>query len=155
MLRLMDARIANNSIGVTFAGNDANLRDSLVVGTTENETGPAKPLESQFSIRGFEFYDGHVGVERTRFVDLRSNAQPRKSALETLQHSPFFTDPTNYARGLSFENAEPIFFGRHAVDRDTLGADGYRGTVFTNRDGLLTGKAAAAVVLDTPLLAET
>jgi len=104
MLRLMDARIADNNIGVTFAGNDANLRDSLVVGATENETGPAKPLESQFSIRGFEFYDGHVGVERTRFVDLRSNAQPSKSALETLQHSPFFTDPTNYARGLSFEN---------------------------------------------------
>lgn len=153
-LRLTDAHIADNSIGVTFAGDDAILRDSLVVGATENETGPAKPLDAQFPIRGFEFYDGRVGVERTRFVNFRSNAQRRASALGTLQYSPFFTDPTNYAQGLSFENAEPIFFGRHAGDRDTLGADGYRGTVFADRDGSVTGKAGAAVVLDTPLLAD-
>ena len=153
-LRLTDARIADNSIGVTFAGSDAVLRDSLVVGATENATGPAKPFDAHFPIRGFEFYDGQVGVEHTQFVNFRSDDVRRASALGTLQYSPFFTDPTNYAQGLTFANAETVFFGRHAGDSDKLGADGYRGTVFRDRDGSVTGKAGAAIVLDTPLLAD-
>jgi len=38
-LRLTHAAIADNSIGVTFAGSDAVLQDSLVVGESGNERG--------------------------------------------------------------------------------------------------------------------
>lgn len=153
-LRLTNAAIADNSIGVTFAGADAVLTDSRIVGETANATGPPKPAESDFPIRGFEFYDGQVGVERTAFVNFISNPSRRASALSALQFSPFFTDPTNYARALTFVNAEPVYFGTHLGARDKLGADGYRGNVFRDLDGSVTGTPNASVVLDTPLLAD-
>jgi len=154
-LRLSHASIADNSIGVTFAGADAFLRDSLVVGQSENDTGPPKPFEANFPIRGFEFYDGQVGVLRTRFVNFVSSAARRASALSALQFSPFFTDPSSFAQSLTFEHAEPVYFAKHAGIRDRLGADGYRGTVFRDIDGSVTGRANASVVLDTPMLADS
>jgi cell surface hyaluronidase len=153
-LRLSHAAIADNSIGVTFAGADAFLRDSLVVGESENDTGPPKPFEADFPIRGFEFYDGQVGVIRTRFVNFVSNPSRRASALGALQFSPFFTDPSSFAQSLTFTNAEPVYFAKHAGIRDRLGADGYRGTVFRDAGGSVTGRPNASVVLDTPMLAD-
>jgi len=153
-LRLTNAAIADNAIGVTFAGDDAVLRDSLVVGESDNHTGPPKPFEPDFPIRGFEFYDGRVGVERTHFSGFRSNALRAAGALGTLQYSPFFTDPTNYASELTFTDADRVYFGRHAGATDRLGADGYRGTGFRDVDGSVSGVADAAVVLDTPLFAD-
>jgi hypothetical protein len=153
-LRLTQAVVADNSIGVTFAGADAVLQDSLVVGETGNQTGPPKPFEADFPIRGFEFYDGQVGVARTRFANFTSTAARRASALGTLQYSPFFTDPSNFAQGLTFDRAEPVYFAKHPGAKDKLGADGYRGTAFVDRDGSVTGMPGAMVVLDTPMLAD-
>jgi len=154
-LRLTNAAIADNAIGVTFAGDNAVLRDSLVIGESDNRTGPPKPFERDFPIRGFEFYDGRVGVERTHFAGFRSNALRAAGALGTLQYSPFFTDPTNYATELTFTESDRVYFGRHAGVTDRLGADGYRGTVFRDVDGSVTGARDAAVVLDTPLFADS
>ncbi|GAC1393637.1 MAG: hypothetical protein NVSMB31_13200 [Vulcanimicrobiaceae bacterium] len=154
-LRLTNATIADNSIGVTFAGANAFLQDSLVVGESQNSTGPPKPDEANFPIRGFEFYDGQVGVERTHFENFISNKARQASALSALQFSPFFTDPTSFARALTFTNAQRVYFQKHIGAKDNLGADGYRGTVFFDADGSVTGKAGASVVLDTPLLAES
>ena len=152
-VRLSGARVADNSIGVTFAGADAVLRDSLIVGETENATGPPKPNDPAFPIRGFEFYDGRVGVERTRFVNFVPNAAREASALSALQYSPFFTDPGNYARGLVFENAQPVYFKPYPVPtNDRMGADGYRSNVFRDVDGSVTGRAGASVVMASPLL---
>ncbi len=152
-LRLSNAVIADNSIGVTFAGANAILRDSRIVGTTQNETGPPKLDDSAFPIRGFEFYDGQVGVERTGFVNFVGNAARHASALSALRFSPFFTDPTNYARALTFDNAQAVYFEPQAARRDKLGADGYRGSVFRDLDGSVTGAAGTSVAVDTPLLA--
>jgi len=153
-LRLSHAVIADNSIGVTFAGAAAVLQDSLVVGETGNATGPPKPFEADFPIRGFEFYDGQVGVVRTLFRNFVPNAARRASALGTLQYSPFFTDPSNFAQGLTFDRAQPVYFATHHGVSDRLGADGYRSTVFVDADGSVTGLPRTSVVLDTPLHAD-
>ena len=152
-LRLTNAHVADNSIGVTFAGSNAVLRDSLVVGETGNRTGPPKPDDPSFPIRGFEFYDGRVGVERTRFVNFTPDAVREASALSALQYSPFFTDPGNYAKGVTFENAQPVYLKPllHATT-DAMGADGYRSNVFRDLDGSVTGRAGTSVVIATPLL---
>lgn len=151
-LNLMDSIIADNSIGVTFAGAADELLDSLVVGQTENDTGPPKPFDAQFPVRGFEFYDGRVGVRTTTFRNFVSNAQRKASALSTLEFSPFFTDPTNYAQALTFVNAQRVFFAPHAGVRDKLGADGYRSTVFRDVDGSVTGTVGASVTYNSPFL---
>ncbi len=155
-VELSGARIADNSIGVTFAGADAVLRDSLVVGETENRSGPPKPGDPRFPIRGFEFYDGRVGVERTRFVNFVPDEQREASALSTLEYSPFFTDPSNYARELTFENAQPVYLAPYpGVPRsEQNGADGYRSNVFRDLDGSVTGRAGASVVVASPFFAD-
>lgn len=91
MLRLMDVRIADNSIGVTFAGNDANLRDSLVVGATKNETGPAKT-----STRNCQFADSSSTTaasawnERvsSTFFPMRNAVRTRSERCNTRRSSP-------------------------------------------------------------------
>ncbi|HEY0395555.1 MAG TPA: G8 domain-containing protein [Candidatus Elarobacter sp.] len=154
-LRLTGARIADNSIGVTFAGAGAVLRDSVVVGESENRTGPPKPNDPAFPIRGFEFYDGQVGVENTRFIGFVPDERRAAGALGALQYSPFFTDPTNYARGLTFENAQRVYLKPYAIapTNDRNGADGYRSNVFRDLDGSVTGRAGTAVVMASPFLA--
>jgi cell migration-inducing and hyaluronan-binding protein len=152
-LRLSDARIADNSIGVTFAGADAIMRDGVVVGVSENATGAPKPFDAGFPIRGFEFYDGQVGVTQTSFANFVPDAQREASALSALEFSPFFTDPTNYADGLTFRNATPVYLRPRTAHGRAAGADGYRANVFRDLDGSVTGTAGASVVLDTPLLA--
>lgn len=153
-LYLTDSVIADNSIGVTFAGAADELSDSLVVGETGNDTGPPKPFDARFPIRGFEFYDGRVGVRDTKFRNFVPNAQRQASALSTLEFSPFFTDPTNYAQGLTFENAQRVFFAPHPGARDKLGADGYRSTVFQDLDGSVTGTPGTSVTYVSPFLAD-
>ena len=152
-LRLSHAVIADNSIGVTFAGANAILRDSRVVGTTANETGPPKPTDPSFPIRGFEFYDGPVGVERTQFANFVPDRVRQASALSALRFSPFFMDPTSYASGLTFDRAQRVFFEAGAARRDRLGGDGYRDSVFRDVDGSVTGTADATVAIDSPLVA--
>jgi cell migration-inducing and hyaluronan-binding protein len=152
-LRLSGAAIADNSIGVTFAGANAVLRDSLVVGETDNRTGPPKPFDARFPLRGFEFYDGRVGVETTRFAHFVPDRTRAASALSALEFSPFFTDPTNYARALAFDDALPVYLEPHA-GRPRAGADGYRANVFRDLDGSVTGTPGSSVVLNAPLLAD-
>ncbi len=150
-LRVTGARIADNSIGLTFAGANAVLRDSLVVGETENLTGPPKPSDAAFPLRGFEFYDGRVGVERTQFVNFVPSAQRKASALSALEYSPFFTDPSNFARALTFRNAQPVYFKTYPTpDGEKMGADGYRSTVFRDLDGSVTGHAGSSVAIASP-----
>lgn len=147
-LRVSDARVADNAIGVTFAGSDAILRGSLIVGETENQTGPPKPEDPAFPVRGFEFYDGRVGVESTRFRNFVPDERREAAALGALEYSPFFTDSGNFARALTFENAKPVYFKPYT----SMGADGYRSTAFRDLDGSVTGLPRSSVVIDEPFL---
>jgi cell migration-inducing and hyaluronan-binding protein len=151
-LQLTQSLIADNSIGITFAGANDELLDSLVVGQTQNDTGPPKPFDPAFPLRGFEFYDGRVDVRDTTFENFLPNASRKASALSALQYTPFFTDPTNYAQHVTFIRSQPVYFTLHAGARDKLGADGYRSTVFVDTDGSVTGSPDASVVYDSPFL---
>lgn len=154
-LRVANARLADNAIGVTFAGDADVLEAALVVGESANASGPPKPAEPAFPIRGFEFYDGTVGVRDTRFVNFAPTRERAASALAALRFSPFFTSPRNFASGLSFENALPVYLEPQTrAERDALGGDGYRSNVFVDEDGSVGGRAGAAIVIDSPLLVD-
>ena len=148
-LALDDARIADNAIGATFAAADAAFRGGIVVGESDNETGPPKPFEADFPIRGFEFYDGPISLDGVHFARFVSNRARAASALSALEYSPFFMAPTHTVRGLTFERAERVYFRPFAL----ASADGYRSTAFRDLDGSVTGRAGDTVVFASPLLA--
>ncbi len=150
-----DPRLADNAIGATFAGDDDVLARGVIVGESENATGLPKPDDPHFPIRGFEFYDGTVGVCDTHFVNFEPGATRRASALAALRFSPFFSSPRNFASGLSFDRAQPVYLeSPKRAASDSLGADGYRSNVFIDEDGTVGGVAGAAVVIDSPLLVD-
>ncbi len=152
------ARLADNAIGATFAAADTALSSSVVVGETDNHSGPPKPDEPGTPLRGFEFYDGPVQVRGVRFENFQPDAQRQAGALGALRFSPFFTHPQSSASGLSFVNAQPVLLEAHPLhqngndDRgnDDQGSDGYRNTVFLDQDGSVTGTPGTSVTLDTP-----
>ena len=91
----------------------------------------------------------------TRLFDLAKTIRSKNAGVDRITFDVIFSDPANYAQGLTFSNVQPVYFEKHIGAKDRLGADGYRGTVFHDVDGSVTGNPDASVVLDTPLLAET
>lgn len=168
--------LADNAVGVTFASDESVLRNGLIVGETANvgtpinwevkgENGrslprpwncPENPLGcSAFPIRGFEFYDGMVGVEDTHFAGFKDNSIRKASALSYLNFTAFGTSPYNYAKNLSFspDTKRVNLFTRGApanLAEDT--EDGYRSAVFIDQDGSVTGTANRSVVVDNPFM---
>jgi cell surface hyaluronidase len=170
--------LADNAIGATFASDESILRDGLVIGETANVGTPANwevkgengrslprpwtcndPLDCfAYPIRGFEFYDGKVGVEDTYFAGFKDvtlpNGTPRKaSALSYLNFTAFSTSPHNYAKGLTFapDTKRVNLFTRGApADPSKDTEDGYRSAVFIDQDGSVTGTAGRRVVVDNP-----
>jgi len=154
------ARLADNSIGATFAANEAYLQDSLVIGETANKGNPPTwetkgldgrslplPWNIPFPIRGFEFYDGRVATLRTTFVNYQSNAQRKASGLSYNRDNEFATDPGNHAVAASFINANRVY------EEDPHAAkDGDQSSVFLDSDGSVTGTAGAVVTVNNPFL---
>ncbi len=173
-LILQDPIFADNAIGATMAANNSVLRGGTFIGETANlgssreweKTGPLgrslpKPWECgpeicfDFPIRGFEFYDGTVGVEDSYFANYENNDVRKASALSYLQFTAFPISPRNYASGLTFapgtRRVHLASRGAPANPRD-ITEDGYRSAVFQDRDGSVTGVAGSAITVDTPLL---
>ncbi len=167
--------LADNAIGATFASDESILRDGLVVGETNNVGTPTQwevkgennrslprpwncdePLEcAAYPVRGFEFYDGTVGVEDTHFAGFKDNTIRKASALSYLNFTGFATSPHNYAKGLTFapDTKRVNLFTRGTPanpSEDT--EDGYRSAVFLDQDGSVTGTANRMVVADNPFL---
>jgi cell surface hyaluronidase len=176
---LQNPVLADNAVGATFASDESILRGGLVVGETANlgtataseweAVGPTdgrslpKPWKKYcnpedcfaFAIRGFEFYDGTVGVEDTHFAGFSDNTLRKASALSYLNFTAFSTSPQNYAKGLSFApgTKKVNLFTRGApIDPSKDTEDGYRSAVFMDKDGTVTGTANRAVVVNNPLL---
>ncbi len=144
-LVLSGAKLADNAIGATFASDETFMKDSLVVGETANQ-GTAGLYDPNFPIRGFEFYDGLVGVENTKFVNFLKKGTRDASALSYLRFTSFNIDSRNYAKGIQFENVtKPVYFDTPteptadivAKNQDDA-ADGYRDNVFYDADGSVT-----------------
>jgi cell migration-inducing and hyaluronan-binding protein len=167
--------LADNAVGATFASDESVLRDGLVIGDSANmgtatnwevkgENGRTLPRPwtcddplgcFAYPIRGFEFYDGMVGVEDTYFAGFKDNSIRKASALSYLNFTAFSTSPFNYAKGLQFEN------GTKRVNLFTRGApanpaedteDGYRSAVFVDLDGSVTNTPNSRVVVDNPFM---
>ncbi len=169
---LLNPVLADNAIGATFASDESGARGGLFVGESANKGAPTgweleqgragpdgrsipKPWKADFPIRGFEFYDGTVGVEDSHFAAFAPNALRSAAALSYLDFTAFAAEPTNFAAGLSFaEGTARAYLASRPVPSDPdEGEDGYRSAVFEDRDGSVTGTAGAHVVVNNPFLA--
>lgn len=173
-----NAKLADNAIGATFANDDTIIKDSLIVGESENLGTPKSnevnsgqvgldgrslplPWDADFPIRGFEFYDGLITVQNTRFLNFAPNAKRQASALSYLRFTSFAIDARNHVTGLQLENANPVYYeavptptaSEVAADKNKA-ADGYRSNVFVDTDGSVTGAAGRAVVIQNPFLVD-
>lgn len=100
------AIVVDNARGVTFASEDTEARNSLFVGETANVGQPEPwmvneggvgedgrtlpfPWEPDFPIRGFEFYDGTVGVVDSHFEGFAANSLREAGALSYLDFTAF------------------------------------------------------------------
>ena len=165
------AVLADNAIGATFASNDTQLEDSVVIGESANKGTPGqyekKGLDgrslpqaynddvAKFPIRGFEFYDGKVGASRVTFVNFQTNALRPASALSYLRFTDFNVDPRNSGDQLSFENANRVYLAFEKAEPTAPtsdGMDGYRSAVFKDTDGSVTGSSGRSVVVNNPFL---
>jgi len=186
--KMTGAKLADNAIGVTFASSASTLEDSLIVGDSENKGYPEAwefrgvdgrslprpwaasnggPIQDNFPIRGFEFYDGRVGFRNVQFVNFQplqiQNAQGGQSetreagAMSYLRFTAFSIDSRNFAEGARFSNAKPVYLPPRPeptpeeISKDE-NADGYRGSVFVDLDGSVSGKPGHAIVLNNPFL---
>lgn len=161
------AVFADNAVGLTFASDASELVDSLLVGETANvgdpesweETGTdgrslPRPWEADSTVRGFDFYDGTVGVRDSHFVAFQSTPQRAAAALSVLNYTDFSLSTGNYASGLTFHpDTNRVYLETRAVPSDPeSGEDGYRSAVFRDLDGSVTGTAGRAVTVNNPLL---
>ncbi len=166
------AVLADNAIGATFASDDTQLEDSVVIGESANKGNPGQYEKagldgrslpqayndevSKFPIRGFEFYDGKVGASRVTFVNFQSNALRPASALSYLRFTDFSTDPRNVADQLSFDaNSNRVYLKLEKAEPTAPtsdGMDGYRSAVFFDASGSVTGSSGRSVVVNNPFL---
>ena len=171
------AVLADNAIGATFASDETIITDSLFVGESRNEGTPKsweltgtngrslpKPWAcddiyecAKFPIRGFEFYDGLVGVSDSHFANFIPNKDREASAISYLNFTDFSVHPDNYAKNLSFDNSKRVFMATRPAPADpTQGSeDGYRSAVFLDQDGSISGSANTYVVVDNPFMIDT
>ncbi len=167
-LLVRHAHLADNSIGITLAASQSGLFDSRIVGESDNRGMPApgerwgvggrslpKPAESDFPLRGFEFYDGLVSAQNVTFVNFQPNRQRRAGAISYLRFSPFFVDPRNFVSHARFDNANPVYLdSKGAPGNPKLSGDGYRSAIFVDQDGTVTGKPGQAVTVNNPFLVD-
>jgi cell surface hyaluronidase len=154
------SRLADNQGGATFASERSYLTRSLVVGESANkgnpepweDTGPGgralpAPWEPEEEIVGFEFYDGLVGVSRTHFAEFNNNSLRKSGALGYLSPNAFSIHPRNFAKKVSFGDANRVY-----LPQPEQGMDGDASKVFIDRTGSVTGKRGAHVVVDNRFL---
>lgn len=144
-LRLVNAMLADNAIGATFASSETFVMDAVFVGQSANSGGTQ--LRNGFPVRGYEFYDGRVGAERVTFVNYVTSGSRMMSALGFNRTNGFPVDPGNYGKELTFINANSVFLDNPAVDKD-----GDKAAIILDGDGSLTGVSGQYVVANNPLM---
>jgi cell migration-inducing and hyaluronan-binding protein len=172
---VQNAMFADNAVGITFASDKAILKNSVLVGETPNLGTPqpwekkgldgrslprpwegCKPSECfDFPIRGFEFYDGKVGVEDSYFAEFKPNSLRQAAALSYLDFTGFSVNPFNYAKGLRFASgSKKVYLATRGIPTNPSegSEDGYRSAVFLDQDGSVTGTANRYVVVNNPFM---
>ncbi|MBN1510407.1 MAG: G8 domain-containing protein, partial [Phycisphaerae bacterium] len=167
-------KLADNAIGFTHASGAPGIApytsrvvDSLFVGESENIGNPRTPEEvaygrslpaaaADFPIRGYEYYDFHHEVENTTFVNYEPNDLRDAGALSYLLYTSFGMSTSNWVKGLTFVNAQPVSFPpiqrRWASDLGRSAA--YKSAAFRDLDGSVSGIPGAYIVLDNGIAAD-
>lgn len=143
-LRLERPLLADNHIGATFASSETFIEDAVLVGKSANS---ATPFSANFPVRGFEFYDGRVGAAGVTFIDYQPAGSNYLSALGYNRSNGFPISTGNYARQLTFQNANQVYLENPKADKD-----GDKASVILDEDGSLTGTAGQFVTANNPLL---
>jgi hypothetical protein len=165
------ATFADNAIGATFASHETGITDSVFVGETANKGTPEpwminsgwvgldgrtlpRGWQPDFTIRGFEFYDGHVFVDNSRFAGFIPNSQRQAATMSYLDFTAFPINTTNSASGITItDSSNAVYLASRDLPTDAgSGEDGYRSAVFVDTDGSVTGHAGRAVTANNPLL---
>lgn len=159
--------LADNPVGATFASSATVAEGVGFVGRTSNRGTPrswettdleggalARFWDPGFAVRGFEFYDGDVGVRGSTFVGYVPDAQRVAAALSVLDFTGFAMSPRSFAEDLRFDAASRrVHFADRPFDPAAPAReDGYRSALFVDRDGSVAGVAGAVVAVDAPLL---
>ncbi|WP_034342603.1 G8 domain-containing protein [Deinococcus misasensis] len=148
-LELLNPTLTDNHIGAIFASSRAYLTGGTFIGKTENTLGDVPELEPR---TGFQFYDGPVGIRNSTFKNYTGD---RTAALGYLRHTSFNLSAQNYASGLKFENSKRVYLDTPPAPEFSNYEDphdGYRGAVFYDQDGSVTGTANRHVTASTPFL---
>lgn len=143
-LRLSNAILADNAIGVTLAATSTDVVGSLFVGQSANV---GVPLPAGTSLRGFEFYDGTVGADQVTFVNYTGSGDIPSSALGYLRSNSFPLTPDNWIGQATFVNANAVY-----VETPHDGFDGDKAAVFLDAGGTVTGAPGRYVVANLPFL---
>ena len=115
--------LSDNAIGATFAASETFVQNSVFIGESSNR---GAGLAAGTPFRGYEFYDGRVGADNVRFVNYTATGTIPSSALGYNRRNAFPLSPTNFARGLVFENANELYLEEPQADKDAA----------SQRDGL-------------------
>jgi hypothetical protein len=159
--------LADNPVGATFASDTSVAEGVGFVGETSNVGTPRgwetigtggralpRPWDPGFVLRGFEFYDGDVGVRASRFAGYVPNEQRGAAALSVLDFTGFSMSPRSFAEDLVFAaDTHRVHFALRPLDvAGDVREDGYRSALFEDRDGSVAGTAGRVVAVDAPHL---
>jgi hypothetical protein len=160
-------KMADNGIGFTHASGNLNnspftsrVVDSLFVGESENVGNPMTESEqaagrslpfpqlADFPIRGYEFYDYHHQLSNNTFVNYQDNATRKTGAVSYLLFTSFGMSSNNYLEKSTFINAKPVYFPPidNRWSNDDYGNTVYKTSVFSDRDGTITGQPNSYIV---------
>ena len=162
-------KMADNGIGYTHAAGNfgraiypytSRVIDSLFVGETENIGNPRAPSEvaygrslpqpkvADFPIRGYEFYDFHHELDNNTFVNYADNATRKTGAISYLLYTSFGMSTNNTVARSKFINAKPVYFPpiENRWSNDDWGNVIYKGSVFNDKDGTITGIPNAYII---------
>jgi len=158
--------ISDNARGATFAADESGAVGVAFVGETpnvgtwpdwdENSAAAGRHLprewDADYTIRGYEFYDGTVYVKDSVFAGFVPNAMRQAAAISYLDFTDFATSAANWASGLEFAPGVNRVYLHSRDGAPGDGEDGYRTAVFRDLDGSLTGKPGRWVTVNTPFL---
>jgi hypothetical protein len=162
-------KMADNGIGFTHAAGGfgratypytSRVVDSTFVGESENVGNPRTPSEmaygrslpqpkvADFPIRGYEFYDYHHELDNNTFVNYADNKTRKTGAISYLLYTSFGMSTNNTVARSRFINAKPVYFPPidNRWSNDDWGNSIYKGSVFNDKDGTITGIANSYII---------
>lgn len=157
---LLNATLADNGVGATFASDASTLKGGVLIGETPNLGQPEgweptgtggralpRPWDPGFPIRGYQFYDGRVTIDGAALAGFTPDATRQASGLGYLTKNAFSLVPTNNALNLRWADGSARVYFPAAQP----GRDGDQAATFLDTDGTVTGTAGTTVTAS-PLL---